>query len=53
VCRAIISSSLVGITEAETRAPDMLIRWQLAAFAAASSSTPSQAASRFAEDAAA
>ena len=34
MCRAIISSSLVGITHAETRAPGVLMRGPPAAFAA-------------------
>ena len=46
MCRAIINSSLVGIVHAETRAPGVLMRGPPAAFAAGSSSTPSQAASR-------
>ena len=47
MCRAIISSSLVGIDPRRgPRAPGVLMRGPPAAFAAGSSSTPSQAASR-------
>src|SRR4029453_9898275 len=40
VCLAIISSSLVGITQAETLLEGAEMRWLLPAFALASSSTP-------------
>jgi hypothetical protein len=43
VWRAIISSSLVGITQAETLLPAREILGPRAAFAATSSSIPSQA----------
>ena len=43
VWRAIISSSLVGITQAETRLPAREIRGAVRAFASRSSSMPSQA----------
>ena len=46
VWRAIISSSLVGITHADTRLAAVLMRGPPRALAAASSSTPSHAASR-------
>ncbi len=45
-CRAIISSSSVRITHAETLLAPVVIRGPPAPFAAGSSSTPSQAASR-------
>src|SRR5262249_52273190 len=44
VCRAIMSSSLVGITHARTRLGPVLMRGPPRALAAASSSTPSHAA---------
>src|SRR4029077_21232661 len=43
VCWAIINSSLVGMTQAETLLPAFEIRGPLAAFAFSSRSTPSQA----------
>jgi hypothetical protein len=43
VCRAIISSSLVGITQAETLLPGREMRGPLRVLASASSSRPSQA----------
>ena len=46
MCRAIISSSLVGITQAAARLLAVLMRGPPVALACASSSTPSQAAPR-------
>src|SRR6185295_511446 len=43
VCRAIISSSFVGITQADTRLPDFEIREPWLSLAAVSNSTPSHA----------